>query len=548
MNTGTLNLAWSDAFIAALVSAGLRHCVLAPGARSAPLALAALRRTEIQCHVINDERAAAFFALGIGKATGLPAAILTTSGTAAANLLPAIMEAHLAHVPLLAITADRPPEALGWGVNQSVDQIKLYGDQVRAFHGLATPTDPLDNGHLSALAARLIHTTRVPLPGPVHVNVPFREPLLPDTIPVPPPLSAPLTIHAAETARPSGLTALAAALSGQPGIILCGEAAYPPGFAPAIAQLAAALDAPIIAEALSNMRCGPHDSSHLITHAAHFLRHTHLPVPAWVLRFGRFPVSRVVERWLATLSEAKHIQVAAAGDWPDPLRQCTMRIEADPQRVAEDLRPLLPPVTPSFSKAWLEAEAAHSDDTAFFEGAIARTLITSLPSNTHVFIGNSLAIRAMDTFGGRTQTPLTLHGNRGASGIDGNLATCAGIAAATEQPIVAFVGDQTLLHDASSLALLARRNAIIVLLDNGGGRIFEHLPFAPTLPPDVLTRGWQAPATVDFSALAIAYGLHYQEATNPQGLSIALKQALQGGAWLLRVVIDPADSHRGFTT
>jgi len=179
VNGAALNLAWAEAFVAGLAAAGLRHLVLAPGARSAPLALAALRRPQLDCHVINDERAAGYFALGIGRALGAPAAVLVTSGTAAANLLPAVVEANLGGVPLLALTADRPPELTGWGANQTIDQAKLYGEQVRMFCALPPPDAGIDAGYLAAAAARLIESCRAPHPGPVHANLPFREPLLP---------------------------------------------------------------------------------------------------------------------------------------------------------------------------------------------------------------------------------------------------------------------------------------------------------------------------------------------------------------------------------
>lgn len=547
MMTGTLNLAWSDAFIAALVAAGLRHCVLAPGARSAPLALAALRRPELDCHVVNDERAAGFFALGIGKATGLPAAVMTTSGTAAANLLPAIMEASLAHVPLLALTADRPPEALGWGANQTVDQIKLYGDHVRGFHALPLPTEAIDSDFLRALAARLLHTARGPQPGPVHANLPFREPLLPDSIPMPPPVPAALTISACTAAVPADLAGLTERLAGRHGIIVCGEARYPSGFADAIARFAAALEAPILAETLSNLRCGPHDRSRLLTQAARFLRHAHPPRPEWVLRFGRFPVSRVVERWLAGLNEAEHLLVAAPGDWPDPLRQSDLRIKADPLALVDSLLPMCRPASTDFLHAWLAADKALPCPTPLFEGSIARTLIEKLSAGTQLFVGNSLAVRALDAFGGMRDIPLTMYGNRGASGIDGNLATCAGIATASGRPIAALIGDQTLAHDASSLALLAGRAAIVVLLDNGGGRIFDHLPWAATLPEDLLRHGWTAAPRIDFAALAAAYGLQYAAADTADGFDGCLAAAsAEGGAWLLRAIIDPAASRAGF--
>ena len=574
MNTAERNLAWADAFIAALAAAGIRHIVFGPGARSAPLAAACLRRPEIGCHAINDERAAGFYALGIGKATGRPAAVLTTSGTAAANLLPAIMEANLAAVPLLALTADRPPEAHGWGANQTVDQTRLYGDQVRAFHALPVPDEAIDARYLHTLAVRLVEECLVPLPGPVHANLPFREPLLPESLPPAPPLPVPLDIRMSAPAAPENLDDIAACLSGRPGVILCGEARYPAGFADAVTQLAARLEAPLLAEPLANLRHGPHDQSRILAHAARFLSDSDLPPPEWVLRFGAFPVSRTLERWLAGLHDARHVLVAPPGRWPDPLRRSDTLLRGDALAVAAALAPLCRPVGADFispphsqtrlaaphggevglerpgadfSAAWLAAERSVATPDNFFEGAVARALLAALPAGAHCFVGNSLAIRAVDAFGGKSDKTLTLHGNRGASGIDGNLATAAGIAATTRAPTALLVGDQTLLHDCGSLALLAGRDIVAVVVDNGGGGIFDHLPLARTLPPELLRHGWTAPPQADFAALATAFGLRYTAADNARDLDRALSTAFaQRGAWLLRVVIDRAASLAGF--
>lgn len=548
MNTAERNLAQADAFVAALAAAGLQHVALGPGARSAPLAAAFLRRPEIECHVINDERAAGFFALGIGKASARPAAVLTTSGTAAANLLPALMEANLAAVPLIALSADRPPEAVGWGANQTVDQTKLYGDQVRAFHTLPLADAASDDAGSRALAARLVEESLAPVPGPVHVNLPLREPLLPETLPAPPPLPLPPVIRAPAPSLPAHLDDIAARLSGRPGIILCGEARYPTGFAAAVTRLAERLDAPVIAEALSNLRHGPHDRSRLLAHAARFLRNAPPPAPDWVLRFGAFPVSRVLERWLAGLTRAEHLLVALPGRRPDPLKRSDTLLCGDPLAIAGALAALCRPANADFSTTWLaaEQEAAVFPDTPFFEGTIARVLLAALPTGAHCFVGNSLAIRAVDAFGGLSDKTLTLHGNRGAAGIDGNLATAAGIAAATRAPIALLVGDQTLLHDCGSLALLAGRDALIVLLDNGGGGIFEHLPLARALPPELLARGWTAAPHADFAALAAAFGLRQTTVADSASLRRALQDALGGGAWLIGAVIDRAASRVAF--
>ncbi|WP_131110689.1 2-succinyl-5-enolpyruvyl-6-hydroxy-3-cyclohexene-1-carboxylic-acid synthase [Sulfuricystis thermophila] len=618
MNTGARNLAWADRLIAALAAAGVRDAVLAPGARSAPLALAALRRPELACQVINDERAAGFFALGLGKASGRPALVVTTSGTAAANLLPAVMEANLAAVPLIVLTADRPAEIHGWGANQTVDQTKLFGEHVRAFHALPPPDEAIEARFFAAFAARLIETASFPVAGPVHVNVPFAEPLLPETIPAPSPLPAAVAVQAPPAAVPQGLAAIAARLTSRPGVIVCGEAHYPDGFADTVARLGIALDAPVIAEALANLRFGPHDKSHFVAHAARFLRDTDLPRPAWVLRFGAFPVSRTIERWLNSLracekirreradgkapgaqrprhnielgegaktefrrrltsaqprlseaaeantaqrsqraaqqnfsqalADAEHFLVAPPARWPDPLWQSSTWLRGEPLAIASALASMCRPASADFSTQWLAAEAAARamTDTRFFEGTIARELLRRLPAGSQVFVGNSLAIRAVDAFGGLGETPLTLYGNRGASGIDGNLATAAGIAQASQAPTVALIGDQTLLHDATSLALAARHGVTVVLLNNGGGGIFDHLPFAPALPAELLERGWRAPQGGDFAALAAAFRLEHRRVTSLEALAEALTPLPR--ACLIEAVIDPATSRAGFSS
>lgn len=552
MNTGAANLAWADAFIAGLVSAGLRHVVLAPGARSAPLALAVLRRPELSCHVINDERAAAYFALGIARATRQPAAVLCTSGTATANLLPAVMEANLAYVPLLVLTADRPAEVSGWGANQSADQTKLYGSQVRASHDLPLAAGNGDGPYPRVLATRLIEECRLPVPGPVHLNLPFGEPLLPETIPGPPPLPEPIALIGPSPALPGAeaLDALAALLSGRPGVIVCGENDCGPTFPQALAALAERLDVPVLAEPLSNLRHGRHDRGRIMTHQARFLRQAKLPEPAWVLRLGAFPVSRSLEHWLASLQDAHHVLVAPSGRWPDPLWNSGTVLRGDALALAVALLPRVTPAPADWCRAWqaLEAGAAGEAEeicaaSPLFEGGVARQLFSALPADAHCFIGNSLAIRAVDAFTGSRGSPLHLHGNRGASGIDGNIATAAGIAAGADAPLALLLGDQAALHDCGSLALLAGRDAVAVVMDNGGGGIFDHLPFARALPAPLLARGWTAPPRADFAALANAFGLRSATVSDAGALGRALDAAFTaGGPWLVRAVVDPAAS------
>lgn len=554
MNTGVLNLAWADAFVAGLAAAGLRHAVIAPGARSAPLATALLRRPEIACEVINDERVAAFFALGQARATGRPGAVVCTSGTAAANLLPAVVEANLAGMPLLALTADRPAEAHGWGANQTVDQTRLYGSHVRAFHALPTPDAGIAqyDRYLRTLAARMIEETLSPLPGPVHANLPFREPLLPDRIPPPPALPEPIRIvaptHVFVDARD-----LAPRFSGRRGVIVCGEMSAMPAaaaLASGLAMLAERLGAPILAEPLSNLRYGTHDRSRILTRQARFLRAPEAFRPEWVLRFGRFPVSRTVQGWLSTLDGCDAVLVAPPGLWPDPLHASATILRATPESVVDALLAGTLDAAPAeWLDNWRRAEAAAElrDDAALFEGTVARALLRALPDGAHCFVGNSLAIRAMDAFGGTSDRRITLHGNRGASGIDGNLATAAGIAAASGAPTAALLGDQAALHDCGALSAIARHRVVAVVMDNGGGGIFDHLPLARALPQEMLERGWRAHQHVDFRALAQAHGLGYSQVAKREELPAALASAFAAGTGhLVRIVIDPRASRTAF--
>lgn len=556
MKNGELNLAWTDTLVAGLAAAGLGQAVLAPGARSSPLAVAFLRRPEIACEVITDERVAGYFALGIARTVRKPVAVVCTSGTAAANLLPAIMEANLAGVPLLVLTADRPPEAHGWGANQTADQLKLYGNHVRAFHALTVPDTTVAATYLHGVAARLLEECRFPAAGPVHANLPFREPLLPDTIGPAPALPAAI-VHQ----RPAGLLpdldALAARLSGRRGVILCGEAPPDATLAAGFGRLAERLGAPILAEPLSNLRFGSHDRSHICTHQAAYLRQPAAFHADWVLRFGAFPVSRSLEAWLAGQAETEQIVIAPPGLWPDPHRHAQHWLRADAATVIETLTAHnFRPASPDWLERWRTAEAAAAasaeaaDGTAApFEGSIARSLVMALPDGAHCFVGNSLAIRAMDLFSGQGERQLSFHGNRGASGIDGNVATTAGIATASGTPTAALIGDQTALHDCGGFAALAGRNAVIVVMDNGGGGIFDHLPLAHSLPAEIFRRAFTAPPRLQLAGLAHAHGLAYRDIDRSQDLAPALASALAaGGPCLLRVPVDRATSLAGFAT
>jgi len=518
-DTGTLNFLWSQHLVAGFVAAGVRHAVMSPGSRSTPLALALLRQPRIACEVVLDERCAAFFALGLAKATRMPVLLLATSGSAPANWLPAVVEASQSGVPLLLLSADRPAELHGCGANQTIDQLALFGPHVRARHALDAPHEGFAPAWLHALAARACAQASGPLPGPVHLNQPFREPLLPAGDCPPLEILPPLRVTPPDGAPDAAaVRELARRIAGRPGAIVCGELPASPGFAEAQAALAAQFDCPVLAEPLSGLRFGPHDRSRLCVRYGDWLPAA--PAGEWLLRFGAFPVTKTLQEYVAR-PRAVHALVDPWPRWNDPAHRLTDLFHADPAAFCRALlaeRPM--PAEPAWRAALAEREAAA--DLA--DSPIA-ALIAAMPDGTPLFVGNSLAVRDLDRASGSAGKRLPIHANRGASGIDGNLSTALGIAVASGR-VAALVGDLTCQHDIGGLALAAKRDAVIVVINNGGGGIFEQLP-QRALPE--FERGWKTPQNIDFAHAARAFGLSFQRAGSLDALRPALERAFAAG-------------------
>lgn len=546
-DTGSLNLAWSQALVAGFAAAGVHHAVLSPGSRSTPLALALLRQPGLECHVILDERSAAFFALGIAKASRQAVLLLATSGSAPANWLPAVVEASQSSVPLLLLAADRPPELHGCGANQTIEQLELFGSHVRARHALAAPHPQFDPGWLHRLAAQACEEASWPLPGPVFINQPFREPLLPSAeVPV---AAAPSPVAVSKTVlppSPPAVTALASRISNRPGAIVCGGADYSPGFAAAVTALADRLDCPIFAEPLSGLRFGSHDRSRILCRYEAWLRNPDIARPQnqeWLLRFGAFPVTRALQG-IAAGPASTLVLVDPMPRWNDPAHAVTDIVRADPEMLCTALLETAPAPAPSGSwtalaAAEVAAQAAMPADDSTWEGNLIPALLAELPADCPLFVGNSMLIRDMDAFSGSGAHPVAFFGNRGASGIDGNVSTACGIAAARGR-VVALLGDLTCQHDLGGLAAARGRNAVLVVINNGGGGIFEYLPQA-TLPE--FERGWLTPQGLNFAAAAAAFGLDYAVAGSTQEFVTVLRPTLAAGRpALIEVQIDRAAS------
>lgn len=522
---GTLNFAWSQSMIEGFVASGITDAVISPGSRSTPLALAMLRHPRLRCHMVVDERCAAFFAVGVAKASRNPLLVLATSGSAPANWYPAIIEANQACVPLVFISADRPPELHGWGANQTVSQSVMFADHVRANHNLACPDARFNPDYLYRLTAKVVEQACWPLPGPVHINQPFREPLLPGA-----PTqftninAAPPTPHPVPSVPTTDIRDLAKCISGQPGIIICGEMPATPEQSAAIAELAAALNCPILAEPLSGLRFGPHDRSHLCVRYGLWLGNdaAALPQPEWVIRFGAYPVTRRLQSYLTSVRKTCAL-IEPWPRWSDPAHQLTHLLRCDPTATCQALvQHAITPAPASWMARFSELESMppQTPDTTY-----VGTLIEKLPEDIALFVGNSLPIRQIDTFSGSRAKRLPLFANRGASGIDGNLSTVMGLATAFGRA-AALVGDLTCQHDIGGLALALGKNVIVVVVNNNGGGIFEQLPQS-RLPEFEL--GWKTPQQIDFSHAAATFGLHYAVANNQASYGQALDQALIAG-------------------
>jgi 2-succinyl-5-enolpyruvyl-6-hydroxy-3-cyclohexene-1-carboxylate synthase len=524
--TGLLNLEWATSFTAALADSGVREAVIAPGSRSAPLALA-LDRSGLRVHVAIDERAGAYFALGLAKASRRPVAVLTTSGTAAANLHPAVLEAFHARVPLLLLTADRPPELRDTGAPQTVDQIRLFGTGVRWFAEAGVPTPgPEGTRYVASLGARAVATAWGPPSGPVHVNFPFREPLLPTPAetPAPGPVA---TRGEAETPEPtlpapSAVARAARALRvRRRGLIVCGPEDGSPEFADAVARLAAVTGYPILADPLSGVRFGPHDRSRVIASYDLFLRSSRFAetnAPEAVVQFGPPLTSRAYHRYAEQHASAYGLSIDSGGAWRDPSRRAREVVAGDPaaacRALAEALERGAEPL-PSWAETFLGADRAaatelrrhHEGTPALGEESVFPAVLAALPDGGVLYVGNSMAVRDLDLSAVSSAKRIRALGNRGVNGIDGVVSSALGASAAGDAPLLAVVGDLSFHHDLNALAALRERRAraTIVVVQNDGGGIFSFLPVAHH--GQVFERYFGTPHGLDLARAAALYGV-----------------------------------------
>ncbi len=546
-----------------LVAADVSEVIVCPGSRSTPLALAARAHPEIHVRVLLDERSAGFFALGLARASRRPVAVVVTSGTAVANLLPSVVEASLARVPLVVLTANRPAELRDRGAPQTIDQVRIFGGHVRWFAELPLLDGaPETRRHVRSVVGRAVATARAGPAGPVHLDIPFREPLVPAGA------LGPLEAEADETwtARPfttvvAGRPGLAAddladlagrLVSVERGLIVAGPG-DDPGLPVALARLAVATGFPIVADPLSGARCGQHDRALVLSHVDHLVRpgpwrDAHLP--ELVIRFGAAPTSKPL---MTLLGEVRPVQIVVDGDggWSDPAIIPTTFIHADATATATALADGVteiregsprPPQT-AWARDWCEADRA-ADQTLLawlagveargepFEGLPFALLGGLLPDGALLWAGNSMPVRDLDDWLAGSARAIRPLSNRGANGIDGVVSTALGAAAANVGPVTLVVGDLSFLHDLNALvaARLHGLSATVVLIDNDGGGIFSFLPQATTDAPEVglpdhYEELFGTPHGIDVGPIVTALGGEYQS-VGAAGLRDALAASI----------------------
>ncbi|HEX7057660.1 MAG TPA: 2-succinyl-5-enolpyruvyl-6-hydroxy-3-cyclohexene-1-carboxylic-acid synthase [Bacilli bacterium] len=567
------------AFVDQLAQAGVNNAVVCPGSRSTPLAMLLSEHPDVRVWMHVDERSAGFFALGRAKASGKPVALLCSSGTAAANFFPAVVEAAYARVPLVVLTADRPHELRDVGAPQAIDQNRLYGHYPKWFVDMALPEATDTMLEYARMAAMRAAATAVSQPaGPVHLNFPLREPLVPE-------ISGGLWEHVRErlvgqagkavyegapVPAAEQLDALAqAVLAAKRGLIVCGPATEPLP-ADLLTELAEMLGFPILADPLSQLRTGPHANDWIIDSYDAILREPQAVAalaPDFVIRFGAMPVSKAFLLYLKQYPHCRQLLVDPGKGWRDPTLFAADMVVADPARFCADLmRHIKAACSAELSRKprtwgqlWQEMDkAARAALSAFadaepegetlFEGRVFLELARLMPADAVLFAGNSMPIRDLDAFFGKSRRPHTFLANRGANGIDGVVSTALG-AATVKQPLVLVLGDLSFYHDLNGLlaAKLHGLRATIIVINNNGGGIFSFLPQAEH--PEHFEQLFGTPLGLEYRYAVDMYGGRFVRIGSWEAFRREVERGITGdGLTVIEVPADRADNlarHRG---
>lgn len=544
-------------FVDELINNGVEHVIISPGSRSTPLALAFSEHEGIREWVIIDERSAAFFALGLAKQTKSAVALVCTSGTAVANYFPAVVEAHYSRVPLILLTADRPHELRDVGAPQAIDQLHLFGNYVKWFQEMAIPEASVEMlSYVRQKASRSVYIAQEGNPGPVHLNFPFREPLTLDFS-----LEG-IWEHKAYSENSyrypldgkkqltlDQLEAFINRLKGkQKGLIVCGPQGDDEIFPEKVAELAEQWRLPILADPLSQLRTGRHSKGNIIETYDALLKNEAIRErfkPDFIIRFGAMPVSK---SYLFFIKENKNVPqfiVENHSGYREPTGNVTDFIFADPVHFCEGLLEL---DKPNFSYEWLQEWQAMNEtaknhlltgvEERITEGEAIRGLQKVIPENSTLYVGNSMAVRDVDTFFLNDEKNISILANRGANGIDGMVSSGAGAGAAAER-VTLVLGDLSFFHDMNGLHAVKHYgiNLTILLINNNGGGIFSFLSQAEN--PKHFEALFGTPLNLEFSKAAEMYGANYFNPETEEDLKRDLEESYQmRGLSIVEVMTD----------
>ncbi len=511
-HSGDTAFKWTTTFFKALQKRGVRHIVISPGSRSTPLTLAAASNKHFKKHVILDERSAAFTALGIAKATNIPAVLICTSGTAAANYYPAVIESRQSGVPMILATADRPPHLRATGANQAIDQLKMFGDYPVFFHEVGEPRAKNNDLNRLKVLARQAVSISLEKRGPVHLNFPFRKPLEPNSEL----LDDNHEVQPAATDSLTSLSSLQLAKSVQNDIsdaqrplIIVGPLA-PKDDTESIARLAGQISAPVLAESSI-------DAQNCISGFAGFLRNKQLCSelePDLILRFGFQPTTKALELGLNNWAPGSHYHFASTHEWQDATFSAAERIPWMGQVI--HFGDFQSPQNIKWLKQWKSVEEdfgghvekSMQQETALTDGAVYDHISPQIPEKSFIAVSNSFPARDIHLFGQRSAR-IPLYQNRGVSGIDGVTSTAIGLSLSLQKPGVLFTGDLAFLHDTNALL---NQNKVehpltIIVINNSGGSIFRMLPIKQH--NKYFEPYFETPQSVDIQKLTASYNIPY---------------------------------------
>ena len=539
--------AWGTTLARTLSVLGVRYVVFSPGSRSTPLILACEACKDLETLPMLDERSAGFYAIGLAKMSKKPVAVICTSGTAAANLSPSVVEANLSGVPLLLLTADRPPELRDCGAGQAIDQLKLYGSHVRWFHEVATPEFQTDR--LDYLRQTIVHAVAKATNvggGPVHLNFPFREPFFVENEWTNPPMPAGFTwdhflqqVSPPVTTRTQLMEDFSMFENFRRWLVVAGE-----GCSARIAEIISEkLGAPVLADAFSPVRESV--SSHRILRFENLLRDDIFRsevTPDAVLSLGPLPTSKTLRSWLSELDPPTWV-VEPSGRNVDGLHRRSVHLACDFDALADSLPKI--EADHGWLESWTKAEArletklseAFAQITNLFEGKVTYRLSEILPDDCDIVVANSMPVRDVEWFWQAVKGKRRLWGNRGANGIDGTLSTALGVAHASGSPTFLLTGDLAFLHDANGLLSnnVFPGKLTVVVVNNHGGGIFENLPIAKLAP---FEKCFATPQDVNIVKLCEAHGITYTKPDDWSTFEDVIREPFEQGVRVIEVVTD----------